>query len=309
MLRLGLCCQFAAEPIAFRRVTAASLKGLARGAQLDRLAAVCRHNAAALAAAIGFCGRHGIGAFRVNSQILPLRTHPEVGYRLSDLPGAADLRQGFDDCARQARAWGLRLSFHPDQFVVLSSPDRDVGRRSVEELLYQAEVAEWLGAEVINIHGGGAYGQKTAALARLRDAITALPETLRRRLTLENDDRVHTPQDLLPVCRDAGVPLVYDVHHHRCRPDELDVAAATGAALATWNGREPWFHLSSPKGGWHSPAPALHDDFIAGSDFPEEWRALAVTVDVEAKAKELAVLRLRSTLCAQGLAVWGATAV
>ena len=183
MIRLGLCCQFANEPIAFRRATAAALRGLSRPERLTRLAAVCRHNAETLAAAVEYCGRHGIGAFRVNSQILPLRTHPEVGYEVNDLPDADEIRERFGACAGRARRWGLRLSFHPDQFVVLSAPDPGVRSRSVDELLYQAEVADWLGAEVINIHGGGGSATRPPRW-HPGTAIAALPAP-RRRLTRE----------------------------------------------------------------------------------------------------------------------------
>ena len=104
-----------------------------------------------------------------------------------------------------------------------------------------------------------------------------------------------TPADLLPICRAEGVPLVYDVHHHRCLPDHLTVAEATAAASATWD-REPLFHLSSPLAGWAGPKPERHHDTIDSRDFPPEWRGLALTVEVEAKAKELAVEQLRKHL-------------
>ena len=162
---------------------------------------------------------------------------------------------------------------------------------SLAELEYQAEVAEWIGADVINIHGGGAYGDKPSALAELERNLDRLSERVRQRLTLENDDKTYTPADLLPLCRRAGVPLVYDVHHHRCLPDTLDEASATAAARATWN-REPLFHLSSPRQGWEGPQPALHHDYIDPADFPACWHGFELTVEVEAKAKELAVQRL-----------------
>jgi UV DNA damage endonuclease len=114
-------------------------------------------------------------------------------------------------------------------------------------------------------------------------------------LTVENDDKVFTPADLLPICRDRGIPLVYDVHHHRCLPDGWSIGAATAAAMETWN-REPLFHISSPLAGWSGPQPRRHHDYIDIDDFPDAWRAMRLTVEVEAKAKELAVLRLRSQL-------------
>ena len=296
MIRLGLCCQFLDVPIAFRRATATGLRRLSRREQLAKLAGICRHNASALRQAVEHCHLLGIGAFRVNSQILPLRTHPEVGYQLADLPEAEDLLRAFQQGGTLAQEKGIRLSFHPDPFVVLSSPDEAVRRRSLEELSYQAEVAAWIGADVINLHGGGGYGDKPSALKRLRTELEQLPTELRRRLTLENDDRIYSPTDLLPVCRAVGVPLVYDVHHHRCLPDALPVEEATTAALASWSGREPLFHVSSPKNGWDGPHPKHHADYIARSDFPACWRDLTLTVDVEAKAKERAVLRLRQDL-------------
>ncbi len=304
MIRLGLCCQFSEVDIAFRRTTAAALRGRSRAVQLERLEALCRHNVQALGAAIEYCGAHGIGAFRINSQILPLRTQPDVGYAVSDLPGGEGLRRAFLAVGERARSLGLRLSFHPDQFVVLSSPDGDVRRRSIEELLYQAEVAAWVGADVITIHGGGGYGDKPSALARLTRSIGNLDEPLRSRLALENDDRVYGVGDLLPVCRDLGVPLVYDLHHQRCLGEALGIAASTAAAVATWGGREPHCHLSSPRQGWDGPGTTLHADLIDPGDFPSEWEALTLTVDVEAKAKEVAVQRLRRDLAGRGVPVW-----
>jgi UV DNA damage endonuclease len=264
---------------------------LPRLSRLERLADLCVLNADALLASLHYCALHGIGAFRINSQILPLKTHPQAGYQMSELPRRDEIVARFRECGVFARDKGIRLSFHPDQFVVLNSPNRKTLAHSLAELSYQAEVAEWVGADSINIHGGGAYGDKAAALRTLRENIERLPASVRSRLTLENDNTIFTPSDLLPVCADTGVPLVYDVHHHRCLPDDLGVAAATERALATWN-REPLFHISSPLEGWQGPKPQRHHDHVDLRDFPMAWQRLVVTVEVEAKAKKLAVLKL-----------------
>lgn len=294
-LRLGLCCQFAQEPIKYRATTVTAMLRLSRPTRLTRLAELCRENADALLATLEYCAANGIGAFRVSSQILPVKTHPEAGYTIHDLPEGDAIIKRFRACGRFARAHNLRLSFHPDQFVVLNSPNAQTLKHSLAELAYQAEVAEWVGADTINIHGGGAYGDKTTALRALRTSIDRLPAVVRSRLTLENDDKVYTPTDLLPVCADMDVPLVYDVHHHRCLPDGLSVAAATERARSTWHG-EPVFHISSPMEGWKGPKPQRHHDYIDPSDFPLEWLGWPLTVEVEARAKELAVAKLRSAL-------------
>lgn len=298
-LRLGLCCQFVREPIKFRTTTVTAMLRLPRRARLARLAELARANAEALHAALQYCAGAGIGAFRINSQILPVKTHAEAGYAIADLPGSAAIVARFRECGDYARKHGLRLSFHPDQFVVLNSPNPQTLAHSLAELDYQAEVAEWVGADTLNLHGGGAYGDKVAALAVLRRNIERLPKAVRSRLTLENDDKVYTPADLLPVCADTGVPLVYDVHHHRCLPDGLSVAEATARARQTWR-TEPLFHLSSPLEGWAGPKPERHHDYIDPKDFPKEWLGWPLTVEVEAKAKELAVEKLQAELGARG---------
>ncbi|MBU0986305.1 MAG: UV DNA damage repair endonuclease UvsE [Proteobacteria bacterium] len=295
MLRFGLCCIFREEPIKFRRTTAKYLQAFSRKQQLKNLAEICRHNARALHKALRYCRDHDIKDFRINSQILPLKTHPEMGYCMEDLPFHDQIIQTFKDCGRFCRKHDIRTTFHPDQFILLSSPSSEVVQRSVADLIYQAEVARWVNADVINIHGGGAYGNKSTSLRRLRKRIGQLPEAVRSRLTLENDDRAYAPKDLLPVCRDMNIPLVYDVHHHRCLPDGSSVEATTELAVSTWN-REPLFHLSSPKYGWESGKPGNHHDYIDADDFPSCWTNLDITVEVEAKAKELAVLKLKQDL-------------
>jgi UV DNA damage endonuclease len=298
MIRWGLCCLFREAPIKFRRTTAKYLNTLSPGKRMDYLSAICLHNAQSLLEALQFCRRNGIYAFRINSQILPLKTHPQIGYTVESLPRAADILDTFKKCGAYCRKHNLRTSFHPDQFILLSSPSADVTHRSIAELDYQADVARWVNADVINIHAGGAYGDKSLTLKRLIRRIRRLPLKIRRRLTLENDDRIYTPQDLLPVCETLEIPFVYDVHHHRCLPDGRDVAETTRHALKTWN-REPLFHISSPLTSWGASKTRNHHDYINHHDFPELWLDLDITVEVEAKAKELAVIRLMRELGAK----------
>lgn len=298
-LRLGLCCIFYDQPIKFPTTTATALARLPRPEALARLNRLCLANADALAAALQFCHENGIGCFRINSRILPLKTHPDQGYRLEDLADGSEILRRFEACGAFARTHRLRTCFHPDQFIVLNSQRPEVVEASIRELEYQAEVAQWVGADVVNIHAGGAFGDKLRALDSLARSLDRLSDRVRSRLTVENDDVLFTPADLLPFCRREGVPLVYDVHHHRCNPDEWSEREATEMAIATWD-REPLFHLSSPLEGWDGPKPRRHHDFIDVRDFPLFWKKIKpLTVEVEAKAKEVAVLQLMAELRAR----------
>lgn len=236
----------------------------------------------------------GIGAFRVLSPIFPRYTHPEVGYGLDDLQQAASIRETLEKVNAHRKLCDIRLSFHPDQFITISSQRIDVVENSLRELEYHGIVSELIGAEVINMHGGGAFGDKVSSMQRFRKNFERLSERVQKRLSLENDDLIYTLADLYPVCRDLGIPLVYDVHHHRCNPDGLSVEEATQMSVETWDraGKEPYFHISSPAMGWGAKKPRKHADYIDVNDFPDFWTDMSATIDVEAKAKELAVIKL-----------------
>jgi UV DNA damage endonuclease len=297
-MRFGLCCIFVKEPIKFRGTTARALRGLSRAEQCARLSAICLDNAKSLLDAVQAVNRLGIGAFRVTTPFFPRYTHPEVGYSLENLPAGDEIRAILSEVNLLRSRLDIRLSLHPDQFVSISSLRDDVVCKSVAELEYQGLLAEMIGADVINIHAGGRQGGKDAALQRLTDNFALLSERVRSRFTLENDDLSYTVEDLVPLCDRIGIPIVYDVHHHRCNPDGLSIKEATRRAIATWQrcNREPLFHLSSPRGGWETGNPRFHADYIDPADFPGCWHGLDMTVDVEAKAKELAVVRLMADL-------------
>ncbi len=296
MIRWGLCCQFLDAPIRFRTATHRYVATLTAAERRKYLVAIARDNAAALHAAALHCHTLGIGAFRITSQILPLSTHPVSGYTLERLDRSGTIREAYAAAGRTAARHDIRLSFHPDQFVVLNSERPAVVQSAVDELDFQAALAETVGADTLVCHGGGIGGGLTAALERLERGLDLLGGPARSRIALENDDRLFTPAALAPLCLRAGVPMVYDVHHHRCNPDGLSVKEATALAVSTWRDREPWMHISSPRDGWDGPNPRAHADYIDPADVPPDWRRLSLTVDVEAKAKERAVLALATSL-------------
>lgn len=295
MIRWGLCCKFEAQPIKFYTTTATSLMKLKKQEAIRKISVLCLSNAYSLQAALLYCSKHHIGSFRVNSQILPLKTHPQMGYDIEKLPEGKEIIRAFKKCKSLMIENNLRMTFHPDQFILLSSPNEAVTERSMADLEYHAQVSEWIGADVINIHGGGAYGDKKKALDQVAQNLKRLPKAVRSRLTFENDDKTYTPQDLLPLCQKEGIPFVYDVHHHRCNPDSMSIEQATQQALTTWN-REALFHISSPKEGWGAPHSNRHHDYIEINDFPKCWYGLDITIEVEAKAKELAVQSLLASI-------------
>ena len=204
---------------------------------LKKLSVICLNNAQELIKSLQFCAANKIGCFRINSQILPIKTHAEFGYDIYDIPDGENIVRLLEECRQFSKENNIRTSFHPDQFVVMNSPNPDVVDRSIAELEYQAQVAEWVGADVVNIHGGGGYGDKPKALSKFAQNLDRLSSRVRKRLTLENDDTTYTPSDLLTLCQTENIPLVYDIHHHRCNQDKMAVEEATSKAM-----KGGWFH-------------------------------------------------------------------
>ncbi|OGV31022.1 MAG: UV damage repair endonuclease UvsE [Lentisphaerae bacterium GWF2_45_14] len=296
MIRTGLCCIFKDAPLKFRQTTAKALSVLSAKERIRKVSGLCLENTKTLLKALETVSSLNIKSFRILSPLFPIYTHPEYGYTLDSLPERDEIISVFEKIRKFRADNDIRLSFHPDQFIVISSPRISVVRNSISELRYQAMLCELVGADVINIHAGGVYGDKTSALKCFEANFKGLPASVGKYITLENDDVSYTVKDLAPLCRSLKIPLVYDVHHHRCNPDGLSISVATKLCVESWKrsgGHEAYFHISSPREGWGSGKSKPHADYIDIKDFPDDWLKLEYdfTLDIEAKAKELAVLK------------------
>ena len=146
----------------------------------------------------------------------------------------------------------------------------------------------------INIHMGGSFGDKASAIDRWCKNWDLLPESVKARITLENDDKgsLYSVNDLAIVHQRLGVPIVFDSHHFEVANNHGDTSyeEAFRLAMSTWpNGIRPVFHLSNSARNTEgkSVAPSAHSDYIHSP-----YRHLNADIDVviEAKAKELAVM-------------------
>jgi UV DNA damage endonuclease len=175
---------------------------------------------------------------------------------------------------------------------------------------------------VVVLHVGGAAGGREAAFARFEDGLGRMGEAGRRRLVVENDDRTFSLADVLVLHERTGLPIVWDILHHHCNdPDRTPDAEALRAALATWpEGVLPKIHYSTPKTAIEErkvregrrvhtrhvlPPLRAHADMVDPIAFEEfirgAARGAAFDVMLEAKGKDLALVRLREQLVERGL--------
>jgi UV DNA damage endonuclease len=280
-----------------------------------------------LARILDYCDAHDIRMYRMATSLAPYASHPELT-RFRDQP--RECAEALERVGRRARQLDVRLSTHPGQYTVLNSEEPQTARLAVEELEVQAELMDGMGLgpdAVVVLHVGGAAGGVDAALDRFERGFALLSDAARDRLVVENDDRRFGLCDLLRLSERIGRPVVWDVLHHHCHdPAGIPDREALALALATWpKGTTPKIHFSSPKTAVEErrtrvgrrveratvlPQLRAHADLvdpIALEHFLcETARGLSFDVMLEAKAKDLALLRVRDQLAARGI-VLGAT--
>lgn len=206
--------------------------------------------------------KYGIKFFRLSSQMFPFASHSEYGYSLSF--ASEPLAQAGALAARL----GHRLTMHPGQFTQLASPRKEVFAAALRDLTFHDELLSLLKLPeqlnrdaVLVIHMGGMYGDKLATLDRFRTNYKQLPESIKQRLVLENDDVCWSVHDLLPVCEELNIPLVLDFHHHNivhesaADKSDFHISQLFDRIHKTWTkkGITQKMHYSEPTAGAKSP--------------------------------------------------------
>lgn len=211
--------------------TSSSTFRLASFSEEKLLSSVSR-NLDCLQQILEFNVKHDLRFFRVSSGLVPFGSHP-----VNDVPWQQHFQNTLQALGRYIKSHGLRISMHPDQFVVLNSPDPRIVQNSIRELAYQCAILDLMGLDAsakLQIHGGGVYGDKPAALRRFIDTYADLPENIRARLVVENDDRLYSLQDCLLLHEETGIPVLFDNFHHECLNQGEPMAQALQLAARTW---------------------------------------------------------------------------
>jgi len=238
--------------------------------------------------------RHDIKLYRMSSDMFPWMSE----YEIHDLPHYEEIKEILARCGRKIIDKGHRLTYHPGPFNVLASNNAKVLTNTEKELRQHGEIMDLLEQPVspfakINIHVGGAYGDKLAAMNRFAEAYVQLPDTARKRLTVENDDRanLYSVKDLLWLHDQIKIPIVFDYFHHLFCTGGWDEKDALAAALGTWpEDITPIVHFSSPKQKYEDPSASgtAHADYLYDLI---DFYGLKVDIVLEAKAKEKALIK------------------
>lgn len=238
----------------------------------------------------------GIKVYRLTSKLIPLATHQAA--------------EGWDytsELAREFREVGdlilendFRISAHPDHFTLINSNSPEVIKASIKDLDYHVRVFEAMGLSnykyKLVLHVGGLYKDKAGSMERFKENFILLPDRIRNRIILENDDKSYTAEDVLSICEELKIPMVLDVHHYNCINYGTQLKELLPRIFDTWKEEAyvPKIHFSSPK----SPKDfRSHGDYISPEEFFEFLQISKqynrdFDVMLEAKKKDDALFKL-----------------
>ena len=269
-----------ARMYALRRITAKNLENTLR---------ILRYNQA-----------YHIPVYRFTSKLIPLATHPDI----DDWDYAEEFSGEFKAIGDFVRENDFRVSAHPDHFTLINSSNPKVLEDSIRDLDYHVRIYEAMGIADMRyklvMHVGGLYKERLVSIERFKENFIRLPDRIRKRIILENDDKSYGASDVLGICRDLRIPMVLDIHHHRCVNLGEPLEELIGPVFDTWKGEyfPPKIHVSSPKSSRDFRS---HADYINPEDFTEFLQAARkdgrdFDAMLEAKAKDTALLALSDQL-------------
>ncbi len=286
MNAIGYACKLIGPPrVAVRGLT------LAR-ATPDNLREVVEHNLAALSAMIEYNAAHDIHLFRISSDLVPLATHPDGKFNWQKL-----CKQTLATIGARIAQSNQRVSMHPGQYTVINSPDPGVAERAAEDLCYHADILDLLGTGQdckIVLHVGGVYGDREQALDRFAQRFARLPESVRRRLVIENDDRSFAIDEVYALAKRVGIPAVLDTLHFALLPPKKgDVLFWLDQCAKTWKKKDgpQKIHYSQQL---DEGKPGAHSQTIHVKEFVDLFTALRerkLDIMLEVKDKNLSALK------------------
>lgn len=294
-MRKSLCCislKLQERGIKANTMTKSRFLALERVDSLEILSKRVLNNVIVTKETIKYCINKGWN-YRVSSDLFPLKTLPEANLDFDCLPDKDKIDQAFDECSVLIKNSKIRCSTHPDQFVVPASANSSVAQKSIVELTYHADVMDRLGLPrsynaPINIHMNCYKGDLKATAKRFIEVFRQLPEGVKSRLVLENEDKPNSwnvKQLYDYIYQETGIPITYDNLHFRCNTGGLTAKDAVTLCKSTWGSYVPLFHFSD--NDVKNRNPRAHADYP--TVFPDEYIGENIDLDFEFKAKDYAI--------------------
>jgi len=234
--------------------------------------------------------------FRITSDLVPFASHPICKY---------DWREHFKDTFEEIgviiKDSNMRILMHPDQFIVLNSKNPDVVKRSIAELNYHSEILDLMQLDKtakIQLHVGGGYGNKKESLNRFAYNYKKLNDKIKKRLVIENDDKIYSFKDCLDLYDKIKIPILFDVFHHSILNDKESISNILEKQNKTWTKDDgiPMVDYSSQKPGFKKGSHTVEIDITDFKSFLKKSEHYDFDIMLEIKDKETSALKAAKIL-------------
>jgi len=297
-IQLGLCC---INTVLRKQKIFCSRTMIRKNFTVEKAKELALQNIADISKMIEWNVEHNIRCLRLSSDIFPHYTDDETE------PYSLDFaKEALQAAGETARRHNHRIVMHPGQYNQVGAKNPNVFEKTCHDLEMHAHILDEMGVGVdgvLCVHGGGVYGDKEATIERWIEQFAKLPESVQRRLAIENCERCYSVEDCITIADRCKIPLIFDTHHFNCFTQiyPKDSVAQSKAEewipliLETWSrrGMTPLFHISEQRPdariGAHSDYIETIPDYLL--EIPERY-GVSLDVEVEAKMKEQAIFRL-----------------
>jgi UV DNA damage endonuclease len=257
----------------------------------ERLIETIEKNLEALMRTLQFNIENNLLFFRIGSGIIPFASHP-----ICDLDWNGHFAGKLKIVGEFIKKHNIRISMHPDQFVVINSPNPEIVARSVAELEYHCRLLSAMGLKSdakVQIHVGGVYGDKSASVHRFIENYKSLSSDVKDRLVIENDDRLYSVQDCIVIHKATNIPIIFDNLHFDCLNNQEEMLEAFQVTFNTWQARDgvPMIDYSTQEFGARlgKHTSNIHEEHFA--EFLKLTRNFDFDIMLEIKDKELSALK------------------
>ncbi len=262
----------------------------------ERLVQKVENNLNCLFKILQYNVQKGFYFFRISSDLVPFGSHPVCTF-----DWAGHFRGKFRKVGEFIKEHNIRISMHPDQFVVINALKDDVVERGVRELEYHCTLLDKMALDStakIQIHLGGVYGDKRSAIDRFIERYNSLSESLKSRLVIENDDRSYSLEDCLSVHEKIGIPIIFDSFHHQCLNKGETLRQGLQLSASSWKESDgiPMVDYSSQQRGRRPGSHAKTLNIAIFKKFIHETRGLDFDLMLEIKDKEKSALKALEVL-------------
>lgn len=262
----------------------------------QRLKETVAENIFNLGKLLEFGAENNLLFFRIGSGLIPFGSHPVCTF-----DWVTFFRRDIAVLGSFINKNNMRVSMHPDQFTLLNAINEDIVKRSVAEIKYHVKILDSMNLDhkhKIQIHVGGAYGDKNKSILRFIRNYKKLNSGLKKKLAIENDDRLFSLRDCLKISRSIRIPIVFDTFHHKIYNNGEKIDQAAEMASKTWkkDDGKPMIDYSTQAAKKRTGA---HSEKINIKDFAETMnriKHLDPDIMLEIKNKEISAIIARDYL-------------